>query len=363
MQNEKGFLFLFYKWHLHTQEESVILYLFLNILEIPRMTEHFRLLSAVINLVIGTWMAFFFYQKTRSRGIPALKYIVHLVICFDLVLFIYLIVKYFSLNLLETLPVPSHTPLNIISLIAVTSLLYGILGSVIRLFYSLRHESIPKILIFWFIFGYSVLLLGFGIRLVFLPQSHDFVWLDVFQGVSYIILFLFDVILPIRMIRYARRSVTKDTADLIGGFGKLYLSRLIFLSGLYLFFGLIFWWHIPENIAPFIAFVALLYLNLVPLFWYRFFFIGYANRMVKLIEDPSVLQRIAEDHHISQREQEIMQLLLDGKSNKEIEKSLFISYHTVKNHVYNLYQKLGIKSRYELLHLITKYEKEHLNDA
>jgi DNA-binding CsgD family transcriptional regulator len=80
--------------------------------------------------------------------------------------------------------------------------------------------------------------------------------------------------------------------------------------------------------------------------------------MVKLIEDPSVLRNVVEDHGISKREEEIMKLLLEGKSNKEIETSLFISYHTVKNHVYNLYQKLGVKSRYELLHLIAKYEKK-----
>ena len=51
-------------------------------------------------------------------------------------------------------------------------------------------------------------------------------------------------------------------------------------------------------------------------------------------------------------------LILDGKSNKEIEDSLFISYHTVKNHVYKLYQKLGVKTRFELVHFFTKYQNQ-----
>jgi DNA-binding CsgD family transcriptional regulator len=43
-----------------------------------------------------------------------------------------------------------------------------------------------------------------------------------------------------------------------------------------------------------------------------------------------------------------------GKSNRDMEEDLFISYHMVKNHVYNLYRKLGVKIRFELSHLVTK---------
>lgn len=45
------------------------------------------------------------------------------------------------------------------------------------------------------------------------------------------------------------------------------------------------------------------------------------------------------------------------KSNKEIEALLFISYHTVKNHICNLYQKLGVKHRGELVHLAFEARK------
>jgi two-component system response regulator DegU len=41
-------------------------------------------------------------------------------------------------------------------------------------------------------------------------------------------------------------------------------------------------------------------------------------------------------------------------SNREIEKELFISLSTVKNHVYNIFQKLGVKNRYELIVLFRK---------
>jgi DNA-binding CsgD family transcriptional regulator len=65
-----------------------------------------------------------------------------------------------------------------------------------------------------------------------------------------------------------------------------------------------------------------------------------------------VLDLLARDHKISKREREIMELILQGKSNKQIQELLFISLHTVKNHIYNLYQKLNIKSRNQLMSLV-----------
>lgn len=54
---------------------------------------------------------------------------------------------------------------------------------------------------------------------------------------------------------------------------------------------------------------------------------------------------------LSPREQEIVRLLLLGENQKAIEDKLYISYHTVKNHVYNIYKKLGINNRFQLFSL------------
>lgn len=55
---------------------------------------------------------------------------------------------------------------------------------------------------------------------------------------------------------------------------------------------------------------------------------------------------------ISRREQEIIQLISEGKSNAEIGRQLFISLPTVKGHVYNIYQKTGVRNRVQLVNLI-----------
>ncbi len=54
---------------------------------------------------------------------------------------------------------------------------------------------------------------------------------------------------------------------------------------------------------------------------------------------------------LTKREIEILNLIGAGKSNKEIAEELFISYKTVKNHVYNVFAKLGIHTRAEAIHL------------
>jgi DNA-binding NarL/FixJ family response regulator len=45
------------------------------------------------------------------------------------------------------------------------------------------------------------------------------------------------------------------------------------------------------------------------------------------------------------REQEILRLVLHDANNKDIERKLFISASTVRNHLDNIYQKLGVKNR------------------
>jgi DNA-binding CsgD family transcriptional regulator len=59
-----------------------------------------------------------------------------------------------------------------------------------------------------------------------------------------------------------------------------------------------------------------------------------------------------EKYNLTKREQEIFHLLLEGKSNSEIRKQLYISIKTVKNHIYHLYKKMGVNSRTKLLVLV-----------
>ncbi|WP_373516673.1 LuxR C-terminal-related transcriptional regulator, partial [Pricia sp.] len=52
---------------------------------------------------------------------------------------------------------------------------------------------------------------------------------------------------------------------------------------------------------------------------------------------------------LSRQERNIQTLILEGKSNKEIANELFISLSTVKTHITNIYSKLKVSDRRELL--------------
>jgi DNA-binding CsgD family transcriptional regulator len=63
-------------------------------------------------------------------------------------------------------------------------------------------------------------------------------------------------------------------------------------------------------------------------------------------------------YDISPREKEVITLILQGYSYQKIGESLFISLNTVKTHIRNIYPKFGVKSRYELMTLLTHFQKQ-----
>lgn len=65
-----------------------------------------------------------------------------------------------------------------------------------------------------------------------------------------------------------------------------------------------------------------------------------------------------EKFHITERESEIIGFLIRGFSNREISEKLFISFKTVENHIYNIYQKTGVKNRVGLLQFMLSHQAE-----
>ena len=50
---------------------------------------------------------------------------------------------------------------------------------------------------------------------------------------------------------------------------------------------------------------------------------------------------------LSERELDVLKLMVTGLSNREIGDELFISHNTVKTHIVSLFGKLGVSSRAE----------------
>jgi DNA-binding CsgD family transcriptional regulator len=96
--------------------------------------------------------------------------------------------------------------------------------------------------------------------------------------------------------------------------------------------------------------LAWLWLNCASLLWLRSN-IHHFSPVITASNLEKTLGEFAARFSITKREREVMDLLFQGKSYKEIEDRLCISLGTVKNHAYNLYRKIGVNSRAQLIHL------------
>lgn len=61
---------------------------------------------------------------------------------------------------------------------------------------------------------------------------------------------------------------------------------------------------------------------------------------------------------ISKREKEIVDLILKGYSNRKIANQLFISLSTVKTHIKNIFHKLKVESRFEIIATLSKFKRD-----
>lgn len=75
------------------------------------------------------------------------------------------------------------------------------------------------------------------------------------------------------------------------------------------------------------------------------------NRRQKGADEEIKLEDLQE-FHITEREFEVIKLIKKGMTNKEIGYELGISVNTVNNHIANIFQKTGVKSRIDLLNVL-----------
>jgi DNA-binding NarL/FixJ family response regulator len=75
----------------------------------------------------------------------------------------------------------------------------------------------------------------------------------------------------------------------------------------------------------------------------------FADRVIAGLRDASVRRKAAQAVILSIREQQIVRLLMNGKTNKEIARAIKISEKTVKDYMTALMQKLQVRNRLEVV--------------
>jgi len=70
-----------------------------------------------------------------------------------------------------------------------------------------------------------------------------------------------------------------------------------------------------------------------------------ATQVLKMFSQVNTLQN--EEYNLSEREKQVLQLLVDGYSYKMIASEMFISIDTVRSHIKKIYEKLHVNSKSE----------------
>ncbi len=66
----------------------------------------------------------------------------------------------------------------------------------------------------------------------------------------------------------------------------------------------------------------------------------------------------SKEYSLTKRESQVLKLLLEDKSNQEMQEILVIAPGTVKNHIHNIYSKTNVSKRSQLLMLVSEFTRQ-----
>lgn len=312
------------------------------------MIEHFKILSLVIQVIITVWVINYIHYTNRIHRSQTLRYLVSYSIVLFIAFFTGLLFVYSSINFSDIFNGSAENNLMLVIDLIISTSTILIVYFMLKIVFSLRgillSEKLTKgiwVLIFFLILCY--------LSRILVPQLNPlFGWLDILRHKLFENLILLEPVILISSMIFWSGSEKKMVKKVSNIFSILYLVRYLIL-GLVLY--LTFQLEVDKRTGLIIGTVVFLLINMLPYFWIRYFYLPYILSVPMYIESGVNFNQIFEKYHISKREGEVIGMILEGKSNREIEKALFISYHTVKNHISNIYSKLKVSSRYELIQL------------
>ena len=315
------------------------------------MIDHFKIFIGFICLLIGAGTVLYLYQISRKFSHLALRSI-FLYSIYMLILFTGIVIsKYIKLNLSGIeIGQKADVYLNIGTMILILTQL-GMLYSLLNSCFHINQISIPvlvhrsvlaAVILVCVSYILRIILAAYGISISQLNQIHSVLWNS---------LTLLELPILLIFIFYQNPLIGSERQRISRAFAILYFSRFPVVI-IFLLLSQTIQMEIFKLIFPIGFFLWYIF---VPLIWINCFFRRYADSLLSQVENGTNLTALYGQYNVSQREQEILILLIKGNTNKEIADTLFIAIPTVKNHIHNIYQKLGVNTRYQLIHLVTMY--------
>jgi len=316
---------------------------------------HLKIFFYLFTLMVGIGAAVYAFLIKRAYDRLFLKPLLAFLVFNNLLNLINLTSEYGCANLLGFCQGFGYTFLPMVLGPIARLSQFGILYALVGIVRGFRGRRLSKPINISFAAGAGILGLSYVIFGILYSQGHFVRWL--FQGQRAI--FDVGVCASLALLAYllgvSLRTRWTPESRAVRAFAFPYLIA-------YLVFVLTF--RLPTEVQFFPNAVMLLAISVFPFIWFkRWFFAAYGGEDDRDTEDLA-LAKLCRDGDLTPRECELVGLILQGKSNAEIEKTLFISVHTVKNHLTNIFLKLGVKNRVQLIsrfHSLQKRIRTDLN--
>jgi len=302
---------------------------------------HLLVSAFLIVFVVGTWSAFVAWQRTQQHRISQLRHLFNYIVSFNVMVLGCLVARYAFTNLIGENPMDFPRYILVLS-VGVFAVQAGLAWTALRLGWDLQRREFPIGLRYAFAAGTTVLGVSYVVGTTLLLTGGGRRWLlttHMALGAATACVLL---AVSTGLAACRSRVLTDDQRRSIRRFGWYLLCGYLAMVGSVV---------LPETAQLLFLAATLLWLNCASLLWLHVGFASY-HQVAVTAEETATIAIIAKEHGITQREREVMDLIVQGRSNKEIEAQLCISFSTVKNHAYSLYRKLGVGSRAQLIRLI-----------
>ena len=315
--------------------------------------EHINIFLIFFNLIVGVGTAIYSFQLYKTHRLPYLKYLFNYIICYNLIVIVDLSFKYILINMYNN--DLSGMSRYLISSLLITIILAEFL-TVTTLYYFLaglgNYKRSGKTTILLASWGVSFGIAHIYSFWIFIKRSSEILFYTIHEFWIFSMLIFIFVILISHIFKSLSMSNLTRRPNL--EFAIIFIIGYFFYS-----FDQVDFYFLKMRISL-LSPLTLLFANVCPTVWLLFCFPKYYSTFKESIADiilPKSMKNFMQEFNISDREGEIIEQIYFGRSNKEIEDILFISFSTVKNHIFNIYQKTGVHSRSQLISLIRSLDK------
>jgi DNA-binding CsgD family transcriptional regulator len=297
-------------------------------------------------LIEGLAVVFYLFHQQKSFPFNYLRDIIYKLLLINSFVFLRLVTYYLkqilspssNIEALMRWIIPIE---HLLSFIIIFMLAYFFLKISYRLLN--REMSVQLIrLLIGLLFVFS-LFWGAAISIHFVKKSSDLIF---YANTSTLIMGMIIIILSLVYLILSGHKMPPGACKEVGlSFGYPY----VLIAGAVLLL-IVF----PNRYSTYLTAVIFMSTNTFNFIWFRYFFLKHYGCLPYVMVNKANILKAIEDYQLSNREGEILELLLQGKENKEIEKLLYISINTVKNHVHSIYKKMQVNTRQQLFKKIQK---------